>query len=87
MANNYSGNPWTITAAGVTLTSKVRIKNLNWTNAAVGNTLLIQDNSGRDIVNDTWAAGSDHNYGELGWVAGFHVVTITGGEVSVTVGK
>jgi hypothetical protein len=86
MANIVSGNPWTLTTAGVIANWKVKIKNLLWTNGATGNILIIQDNDGRDIIRDTWADNIDHNYGEFSYVAGFHLVQIDGGEVTVVVG-
>ena len=87
MANNISGNPWTVTTAGVLLKSKVKIKNLNWTNGTNGNILIIQDNLGRDIVRDVWSSTRSFNYGEFSWVAGVNVVQIDGGELSISVGK
>lgn len=85
MANNITGNPWTLDSVGATLTSKIKIKNIIWINGA--GSLLIQDNIGRDLIRDVWSASTDHNYGELSWVAGLHVVTIGGGEVVITVQK
>lgn len=87
MPNSITGNPWVIVAAGTTLKSKVRVKNIIWVNGAAGNILIVQDNVGRDIIRDTWSATQDHNYGELSWVAGFNVVQIDGGELLVYIQK
>ncbi len=85
MANVVSGNPWTLTTAGVIANWKIKVKNLIWTNGAAGNILIIQDNAGRDIIRDTWNATQDHNYGELAYVAGFHLVQLDGGELTVVI--
>lgn len=87
MANNITGNPWTITTAGTMLGSKVRVKNIIWAGAAAGNILIIQDKFGRDIIRDVWLASQDHNYGEFSWVSGFVVVQIDGGELLVAIQK
>jgi len=85
MANNITGNPWTIDTPGVISTAGVHIKNILWLNGA--GTLVIVDNAGRDIVRDAWAATQDHNYGEFKWVQGMNVTTIGGGEVVVVIHK
>lgn len=87
MANSITGNPWTIDTAGVITTSAVFIKNLLWTNATDGDTLVILDNAGRDIIRAKYLAAGDNNFGEFRWVQGFNVTTIGSGEVTVVIHK
>jgi len=82
MANNVTGTPWALDTAASVWAYRLYIGNIMWLNGA--GSLLIQDNTGRDIIRDVWAAGVDHNYGTLKWVNGLNIITIGGGEVILT---
>ena len=56
-----------------------------WLNGS--GSLLIVDNTGRDIIRDVWTAETEHNYGALQWVNGVNVTTIGGGEVIAVIHK
>lgn len=88
MANDISGNPWSLDTPGVINRSPVHIKNLVWANgAADGDALLIQDNIGRDILRAKYQSTGNNNFGVFSWVEGFNLVTIASGKVFVVVHK
>ena len=82
MANDISGNPWRLDTVGVITTSRVYVGNIMWL-AGAGN-LVILDNAGRDVLADTFASSTDHNYGALKWVTGLNLTVIGGGIVFLT---
>ena len=82
MANNITGTPWALDTVGAVWKDRLYIGNIMWLNG--GGSLLIQDNIGRDMIRDVWAANVDHDYGPLKWVNGLNVITIGGGEVILT---
>jgi hypothetical protein len=84
MANNITGTPWSLDTVGDVWDARLYIGNIMWLGGADTDTLLIQDNIGRDIIRDTWGSGISHNYGCLKWVNGLHIITIGGGEVIIT---
>lgn len=88
MANDISGNPWSLDTPGVINRSPVHIKNLVWANGgADGDPLLIQDNVGRDVLRAKYATQGNNNFGVFSWVEGFNLVTIGSGKVFVVVHK
>ena len=90
MANDITGNPWSIDTAGFAYTNPVFIKNLVWQNFTANGTdrLTIIDNAGRIIVNSLSNTTKDvMNFGEFKWVSGFHVSVIGSGVVTVVVQK
>jgi hypothetical protein len=82
MANNITGTPWALDTAAPVWPYRLYIGNISWLNGS--GSLLIQDQIGRDIIRDTWAASVDHNYGPIKWVNGLNVIVIGGGEVILT---
>lgn len=87
MANNITGNPWRLDTAGTIANWEVHIKNLVWVNGTTGNTVLLQDNAGRDVLRATYNEAGNNNFGEFKWVAGLVLVTITGGELLLIIHK
>lgn len=88
MANNITGNPWSLDTVGVITTSGVHIKNLVWANGTTdGDALLIQDNAGRDIIRAKWQTEGDNNFGVFNWVQGLNLVTLVSGKVFINVHK
>jgi hypothetical protein len=86
MANNITGNPWSLDTTGNIFSAGVYVKNLIWANgAADGDALLIQDSLGRDIIRDKWKSEGDNIYGVYAWVQGFNLVTLASGKVFVVV--
>lgn len=67
----------------------MKIKNIVWANfTTAADTLLIQDLNGKDIVNAVVATTSQGmmSFGEIGWVRGLKVITLTHGEITIAVG-
>jgi hypothetical protein len=87
MANDITGNPWKLDTAGVIANWQVRIKNLVWVNATTGNTVLLQDKAGRDVLRAVYNEQGDNNFGEFLWVEGLNLVTIGGGELLLVIHK
>lgn len=88
MANDITGNPWSLDTSGVINRSPVHVKNLVWANgAADGDALLIQDNVGRDILRAKYQSTGNNNFGVFSWVEGFNLVTIGSGKIFVVVHK
>jgi hypothetical protein len=85
MANDITGNPWKLDSTGAVSTAQTYLKNIMWLNGT--GSLLIVDNTGRDIIRDVWTAETEHNYGALQWVNGVNVTTIGGGEVIAVIHK
>jgi len=91
MANDLSANPWKIDTpgAGVIYAFPVKIKNIIWANfTTIADTLLIQDVNGKDIVNAVVANTSQGmmSFGDMGWVRGLKVITLTHGEITIAIG-
>jgi hypothetical protein len=88
MANDISGNPWSLDTVGNIARSPVHIKNLVWANGVTdGDALLIQDNVGRDILRAKWVAAGNNNFGVFSWVEGFNLVTLGSGKIFVVIHK
>lgn len=88
MANDISGNPWSLDTPGVISRSQTHIKNLVWANGATdGDALLIQDSVGRDVLRAKWATQGNNNFGVFSWVEGFNLVTLASGKVFVVIHK
>lgn len=88
MANNITGNPWNLDTVGFTYKDLVYIRNIVWFKPAAAATLLILDNQGRTIINAT-ANGADpqETFGPFQWVAGFNLVTMSSGNLSIIIHK
>jgi hypothetical protein len=71
MANDYSGRIWKIVANGSTPfgTSNIKVKGGIWTGGAAGDVFTITDVAGRSY-SWTFAADSNVNFQELGWLSG-----------------
>ena len=84
MANNISGNPWTIDTAPFSYPWMVKVDNIMWGNAAASETLEILDSVGRDVADIAtpadWAGGV-WTTGKLGWVKGVVINTLPAGAV------
>lgn len=93
MANDISGNPWSLDTMGTIATFPVYIKNISWqpenNQAFTGaENLVILDNQGRVIINTSSNTTNDvMDFGALQWVQGFRVIQIDLGVVIVTVHK
>jgi hypothetical protein len=88
MANDITGNPWSLDTPGNISRSQTHIQNLVWADGNTdGDPLLIQDRIGRDILRAKWATQGNHNYGMFRWVDGFNLVTIGSGKVFVVIHK
>lgn len=88
MANDISGNPWSLDTAGVVATFPVYCKNIVWQGGTAGDTLAIVDNQGREIINTIYNSTDDvMDFGAFQWVQGFNIVTIDSGVVTVVVHK
>lgn len=80
MANDITSNPWTINTAPFTSSTilKVKIANLNITDATAGDHVVVQDLNGKTVVDFTANASElDYRIGALGWVNG--IVIASGG--------
>jgi hypothetical protein len=78
MANDITSNPWQINTVPFSYPYRVYIANLNITNAAATDTVLIKDNNGKTILSWTAdASQTSYRPGKIGWVNG--VVITTGG--------
>lgn len=85
IANNISGNPWTIDTAPFSYPWPVKIDNIMWGNAQASETLQITDTIGRDLADiatpATWAGGV-WTTGKLGWSnRGINITTLPAGAV------
>lgn len=87
MANSITGNPWKLDTVGVITTAMVHVKNLVWSAATDGATLVLVDNAGRDVVRATYSVNGTNNFGEFKWVSGLNLTTISSGELLVVVHK
>lgn len=88
MPNNISGNPWYLDTVGFTYKDLVYIRNIVWDSPVTGATLLILDNQGRTILNSTNSNTSPQmTFGPFQWVAGFNLVTMSSGNLSVIIHK
>jgi hypothetical protein len=90
MANNITGNPWSLDTAGVIATFPVYVKSLVWQGFTANgtDTLTILDNAGRTIINsNTNTTGDVMDFGDFRWVEGFHITLIGSGIVTVVVHK
>lgn len=88
MANNFTSNPWVLDTVMTTpYKAYVRIRDISWTDqGAAGDQLLIQDMNGNTVVDaKASAANVFERFGQLGWVDGFKLVTLTSGKVIVAV--
>ena len=88
MANDTTGNPWTLDTAGVITTNPVYVKSIRWTPTTAGDDILIQDNGGSNVWKlKSLAADSNQaieNMIEIdGMVNGFNLVTLDNGTVYV----
>lgn len=88
MANDISGNPWSIDTVGIIWHGNVYIKELIWNKPAAGATLKIVDDAGRTVL-DTVANANDpmFAFGTLSWVRGINVVTMSSGNLSFFITK
>jgi hypothetical protein len=78
MANDITSNPWTLNTIPFSYPYRVKITNLNITDATATDHVLIKDINGKTLVDFTASAGDlDYRIGNLGWVNG--VVLTTGG--------
>ena len=87
MANDITGNPWKLDTPGLIANWQVHIKNLVWVNATTGETVLLQDMAGRDVLRAIFNDAGDNNFGEFKWVEGLNLVTIGGGELLLVIHK
>ena len=86
-----SANPWKLDTAGAATiyAFPVKITNLVWANyTTTGDALVVRDRNGKDIVNAliTTSLGGTISFGNIGWVEGIALITITHGEITVSVG-
>ena len=93
MANDISANPWKLDTPGASniYISPVRISNLIWANYTLGSgqTLLLQDINGKDIVSMTTGTGTQTQplaSGFIGWVRGIKLPTLSSGEITIAIG-
>jgi len=84
MANSISSNPWRIDTAPFTYKFPVKITNLNITDAAVGDHIVVNDINGNTIVDYTAIANQqEYRIGNIGWVRGFVLSSIGAGATAV----
>jgi hypothetical protein len=83
MANDITGNPWNLNTPGPIINSMVHIKNLMWVDAIEGDTVVLVDNAGRDVLRATFHAEGNNNFGEFKWVPGLVLTSISGGQLLV----
>lgn len=94
MANYLKENPLYIDAP-VNLQppqyGKIFVKEVRWEDYIVGNALVVSTGTGGTIINETIQTGDTDlgviRFGPFGWVNGFNVTTISGGNITVTVTK
>lgn len=80
MANDITSNPWVINTVPFTSGTilKVKVDNLDITDAGATDNILIKDLNGKTLVNWTAnASQTSYRIGKLGWVNG--IVVATGG--------
>lgn len=86
MANDFGAGQWQIDAVMATpYPSYVKVANIIWTDqAAAGDQLIIVDRNNKVII-DIKANGANvvQSIGNMGWVNGFKVSTLTSGKVYV----
>lgn len=72
MANNIATNPWKLDTAPFSYTSsKVKIANLNITDATANDHVVITDGTGKTVVDFTATTDElQYRIGNLGWVNG-----------------
>lgn len=78
MANDVTSNPWRLDTAPFTYSSLLRVKiaNLNITDATANDHVVIKDNNGKTLVDFTANASElDYRIGNLGWVNGIEIAS------------
>lgn len=90
MANVITGNPWSLTTAGVISNYPVRIADMIWQDFTPNgtDTIHIVDNAGRTIcLAHTDTTGDPIDLGKIGWVVGFNILEIDSGVLIVAINK
>jgi hypothetical protein len=75
--------------ASVIFAFPVKIRNVIWANfTTAGDTLLLQDANGKDIINAVVASTTQGmmSFGNMDWVRGIKLVTLTHGEITIAIG-
>lgn len=89
MANTFNVNPWVIDTVMATSSSAnpVLVRNIIWTDqVAAGDQLIIVDASGNVIIDiKASVANVVQALGNMGWVSGLKVTTLTSGKVYIYV--
>ena len=88
MANDIQRNPWVITDAttGPIWKGYIRAEALAWNNVfAAGDTLLLQDQNGKEIWSFTAPSPGYYNFGKPMWINGLTVAQISSGTVYITI--
>lgn len=92
MANDISANPWKIDTPGASViyAFPIKIVNIIWANyTTTADALIIRDLNGKDIINalvTTNISTGFQSFGNIGWVRGLIVPTMTHGEITIAIG-
>ena len=87
MPNDLTANPWFVDTPATIWPGRVYIKDLIWNKPTVGATLIVTDINGNTVLNTVANTDAMFYFGNMGWITGLVVVTMSSGALSIFINK